>query len=205
LSRFNFPYQIGIRLEKSAFPRVFVLYFALIGFAYLFVEIPLIQKYILFLGQPSYAMSAVLFTLLLFSGLGSAQEKRFPLKLALALLSLLLFVIPMLASKLFELTLGLPFWARMLLTVALLAPVGFLMGVPFPAGIRRLESSGFSASIAWMWAVNGSASVISAVLAALLALTFGFSWVLALGALCYLGALLASVRQSISLPRQAAM
>ena len=170
---------------------IYLLYFALIGLAYLFVEIPLIQKYILLLGQPAYAMSAVLFTLLLFSGIGSAQEKRIPLKLALALLTFLLVATPVLLPPLFRLTLGLTFWTRLVLTVVVLAPVGFLMGVPFPAGIRRLGISGLSSTIPWMWAVNGSASVVSAVLAALLALTFGFTWVFGLGALCYLGALLA--------------
>jgi spermidine synthase len=198
LARFRFRRQQEDHPEKTASPWVYILYFSLIGFAYLFVEIPLIQKYILFLGQPSYAMSAVLFTLLLFSGLGSAQEKRIPLKLALALLTLLLLILPVLAPKLFQFSLGLSFWARLLLTVTLLAPVGFLMGVPFPAGIRRLEISGLSTSVAWMWAVNGSASVVSAVLAALLALTYGFTWVLGLGALCYLGALLASIRLKAS-------
>jgi len=211
LARFRAQRQKGFRIEKSASPGIYLLYFALIGFAYLFVEIPLIQKYILFLGQPAYAMSAVLFTLLFFSGIGSAQEKRIPLLLDLALLTLLLVLIPALLPSLFKITLSFSFWMRLFLTIVVLAPVGFLMGIPFPAGIRRLEINGLSASIAWMWAVNGSASVVSAVLAALLALTFGFTWVFALGALCYLAALLAialsgkHVGRTVSLPDRAGM
>ena len=64
------------------------------------------------------------------------------------------------------------------------------MGIPFQAGIREIETRGFSAYIPWAWAVNGSTSVVSAVLAAFLALSFGFNWVLRLGALCYAGAII---------------
>ena len=187
---------------KAPSPGVYVLYFALIGLAYLFVEIPLIQKFILFLGQPSYAMAAILFTLLFFSGIGSLLAERLPLQLDLALLILLLLVFPFLVPYLFQSTLGLSFWLRLSLTVLLLAPLGVLMGVPFPGGIGRLATHGFSSQIPWMWAVNGSASVISAVLAALLALTFGFTWVLRLGAICYAGAWLAiRVTRRFTVPR----
>jgi hypothetical protein len=173
---------------------LFLIYFALIGFAYLLVEIPLIQRFILYLGHPAYAMTAVLFTLLLFSGLGSQLGARIPVPLALAGLVLILLGAPLALPLLFGWTLGLSLGMRLVLTVLMLAPVGFLMGIPFPAGIRRLSSQRFDGfeqdvmSIPWVWGVNGAASVISAVLAALLALSFGFSWVLGLGAMCYAGA-----------------
>jgi spermidine synthase len=192
LARFRMRHRQGSEDVSHHSPPVYLLYFALIGFAYLLVEIPLIQKFILFLGQPSYAMTAILFTLLLFSGVGSLLGKRISVRTGLALLALILFVFPILVPYLFLVTLGLPFTARLFLTVILLAPVGFLMGLPFPAGIRQLENNKLSAYIPWSWAVNGSASVVSAVLAALLALTFGFTWVLRLGALCYAGAWLAA-------------
>ncbi len=177
--------------RQPRLPAVYWLYFALIGGAYLLVEIPLIQKFILFLGQPAYAMTAVLFTLLLFSGIGSWLGRSIPLRLGLGLLALILFTYPALLPFLFQLTLGGSFLVRMLLALVLLAPAGFLMGLPFQAGIRLLEANGLSASIPWIWAVNGSASVVSAVLAALLALSVGFSWVLWLGALAYAAAWLA--------------
>jgi hypothetical protein len=81
--------------------------------------------------------------------------------------------------------------------VVVLAPPGFLMGVPFPAGIRWLTESPdrpggeSAAAIPWVWAANGASSVVASILAALLALSFGFSWVERLGALCYAGAWLA--------------
>ena len=166
-------------------PARILLFFGLIGFAYLFVEIPLIQKFILFLGNPAYAMTAVLFTLLFTSGMGSWLGKVIPLRLGLALLAALVLALPVGLPSLFQLTLGTPLALRTLLTVIVLAPVGFLMGIPFQAGIRKMEASGMTETIPWAWAVNGSTSVISAVLAALLALTFGFSSVLYLGAICY--------------------
>jgi spermidine synthase len=179
------------KLKSShAHPAGTLLYFGLIGFAYLFVEIPLIQKFILFLGNPAYAMTAVLFTLLFFSGMGSWLGKRISLWLSLALLAVMILALPAGMSILFQLTLGVPLTQRLLLTVLGLAPVGFLMGIPFQAGIRQMEASGFADTIPWAWAVNGSTSVVAAVLAALLALTFGFTGVLRLGAICYAGALI---------------
>ncbi len=164
-------------------------YFALIGLAYLFVEIPLIQRFILFLGNPAYAFTAVLFTLLLSSGLGSQRSERLPFRLALGGLVVLLLVAPLLLPPLFARMLGWPLTLRLSATVLLLAPIGFFMGIPFPAGLRwvtRQESD--EEIIPWVWAVNGAASVVAAILAALLALTVGFGWVLRLGALCYAGA-----------------
>lgn len=139
------------------------LYFALIGFAYLLVEMPLIQRFILFLGQPAYAMAAVLAALLL--------------------------ALPYLLQPIFQVALGLSLPLRLALTVLLLAPVGLLMGAPFPGGLRTFLGEGErSPRLPWVWSINGAASVVAAVLAALLAISFGFDWVLRAGALCYAGA-----------------
>ncbi|MBA4379524.1 MAG: hypothetical protein C0393_02360 [Anaerolinea sp.] len=190
-------------------------YFAFIGLAFMLVEIPLIQRFILYLGHPAYAMSAVIFSLLLFSAMGSRLSHLIPLRLALLILIILLVITPFLLPYIFTLTLGLPFLLRLALTALILAPLGFLMGIPFPAGIRWVTKKTASVrnqsspkndkpsatlrlrsgqvrhrpfAIPWLWAVNGAASVVASVLAALLALTFGFSWVLRIGALCYLAA-----------------
>lgn len=163
-------------------------YFGLIGLAYLLVEIPLIQRFILVLDQPAYAVTTVLFALLFFSGLGSRWNERFPLRLVLPLLALLLIGLPQLLHPLFDWMLGLPPTIRLGLAVGMLAVPGFLMGIPLPAGIRWLKTEVPGAPVAWVWAVNGSASVIASVLAALLALSFGFTAVLRLGALCYAAA-----------------
>jgi hypothetical protein len=163
-----------------------LIYFGMIGLAFLLIEMPLIQRFILYLGHLTYSLAVVLFTLLIFSGVGSRLSGRFSLRVMLPLLFILLLGLPMILPQIFDLTLGLPLIVRLGLTILFLSPVGFLMGIPFPAGIRRLtEIEGQAPEIPWVWAVNGAASVISSVVAALLALTFGFNWVLRLGALCY--------------------
>jgi hypothetical protein len=159
--------------------------FALLGLAYLFVEIPLLQRFILFLGHPTYAMAAVLGTLLFFSGVGSQLSPRVPRGMALLTLVGLLILcraaLPLLSGPL----LGWPLAARAALTVVGLAPLGVLMGIPFPATLALLQQKAPGLT-AWAWGVNGALSVVASVLAALLALSWGFGAVLLLGAACYL-------------------
>jgi hypothetical protein len=170
-----------------------LIYFGLLGFAFMFVELPLVQHFILYLSQPAYSVTAVLFSLLLFSGIGSRLSPHVGLRSGLLLLTVVVIALPSALQHLFALTLGLPLGVRLGLTGLALAPVGFLMGVPFPTGIRLLGSgpqapprSGDNhGNVPWAWAVNGAASVVGSILAALLALTFGFTWVLRAGALCY--------------------
>ncbi len=186
-----FRHRSGARSERPSVYLYPFAYFAFIGLAFLLVEIPLIQRFILYVGQPSYAMTAVIFSLLSFSALGSRLSHRLPLRPALAGLTLLLLVAPFWLSPLLSWTLGLPLAVRLGLTLVLLAPLGFLMGIPFPAGIRWLRSTTSTSKlmesilIAWAWAINGTVSVVAAMLAALLALSFGFHGVLRIGALCY--------------------
>jgi hypothetical protein len=165
-----------------------LVYFALLGLGFLFVEIPLMQRFILFLGHPAYAMATVLFAILLFSGLGSAVSQSVPLHLTLILLPMLIGVYALALPGLLEVTLGAPLWVRLIVAVVGLAPPGFLMGIPLPKGMAQLEGRAASL-IPWAWGVNGAVSVVTSILAALLALSSGFSTVLALGAACYAGAL----------------
>jgi hypothetical protein len=162
-------------------------YFGLIGLAFLLVEIPLIQRFILFLGHPAYALTAALFAILLFSGIGSQFSSRLPHRRSLALLTLVVIITPWLLPFLFNLTLGYSLTLRIIITIAALAPLGFLMGIPFPSGIHMLEGAA-PGLIPWAWGVNGVLSVISSILAALIALSFGFNWSLLAGAACYAGA-----------------
>ncbi len=185
-----------------------LLYFGLIGLAFMLVEIPLIQHFILYLGNPAYALTAVLFSILLFSAMGSRLSDRISHRATLLYLVLLVFTVPYGLPYIFSLTLGLSLFSRLLLTVLILAPIGFLMGIPFPAGIHWLQTITINGEtidglpqIPWIWATNGAASVVSSVLAALLALTFGFDWVLRLGAFCYAGALFTVLSRPGSLRR----
>ena len=163
--------------------RVFI-YFGAIGLAFLFLEIAFIQKFILFLSHPLYAVAVVLSSFLIFAGLGSAWSGRLAaargdrVVLGLAVGAIVLFgglfllllpvVIPMLAS--------LPDPVKVPVAVLSIAPLAFFMGMPFPTALARLgdESPGL---IPWAWGVNGCASVISSVLATLLAIHLGFSLV----------------------------
>ena len=169
--------------------RVFI-YFSCLGLAYLFVEIPLAQRLILSLGQPVTALAFVLFALLLFSGLGSITIERWPFRPALAILVLLVACYPLILQPITTMALGLPEWARILLVVLSLAPIGYFMGLPFAGGIKILEKQE-PLLVPWAWAINGSFSVISSVLAVLAALTWGFSAVLWFGAAAYAGAFIA--------------
>jgi len=169
-----------------------LVYFALLGLGYLCVEIPLLQRFILFLGHPAYAMATVLFALLLFSGLGSLLSRRVPLRLVLILLPSLVAAYTLGLPALFTATLAAPLGGRLIVAVVALAPPGLLMGMPFPKGLALLERRA-PALVTWAWGVNGAASVVASILAALLALSFGLSAVLAVGVLCYIGAWVTAV------------
>jgi hypothetical protein len=175
------------RVTRETQTGVLLGYFALLGVGYLSVEIPLLQRFILFLGHPAYALSAVLFALLLFSGLGSLLSHRVRLGTVLILLPVLIAGYALGLPALFKATLAAPLAARLLITVIALAPPGLLMGMPFPKGMTLLERRA-PTLVAWAWGVNGATSVVTSILAALLALSFGFSTVLAVGAICYAGA-----------------
>jgi hypothetical protein len=159
-------------------------YFLLIGLGYLMVEIPLIQQFILFLGQPSYALTTVLFTLLLFSGIGSRLADRIPHRGAMLLLVGFILISPWGLPMVFNLALGLSLPLRIGITVVSLAPLGFLMGMPFPRGLQRILGLQ-DRLIPWVWGVNGAASVVSSILSALIALSFGYRLVLFFGAISY--------------------
>ncbi len=156
----------------------YLAYFALLGLGFLFVEIPLLQRFILYLGQPAYAFAVVVSTVLVAAGVGSGYlSGRLLLRPALGLITLLAVIYPLLLPYLFEATLRLPFGGRIVVTIVALFPLGMLLGVPFPRGLALVGRTAPRLT-PWVWAVNGCASVISAVLAAMIALTWGFSVVL---------------------------
>jgi hypothetical protein len=184
------PYRTTIITKKGGKPLVFT-YFTLLGVAYLFIEIPLIQRSILLLGYPTYAFTAVVLSLLFFSSLGSMLVRKswVPKRIVMALLVLFALLTPIVIKWLGTLALGWPLPLRMLITILGLAPLASTMGLPFPFGLAWIEAHS-PALTPWAWAVNGCASVIASVLAAILALSYGFTLVLYLGAAAYGGATL---------------
>jgi len=180
----SFVKRIETRLDRSA-----SVYFTAIGFAYLLVEIALIQRFQLYLAQPAYAVAGVLFSLLFSSGLGSLKAGRIGLRWALPLLSIWIFTSGWWLKALFSASMALPLSARMVLMALTIAPGGFLMGIAFPGGLRFWFSE--ETHRCWLpliWSLNGAASVIASVGAMLLALNAGFSWVLGCGAILYAAA-----------------
>jgi len=172
--------------------RVF-LYFGSIGLAFLFLEIAFIQKFILFLTHPLYAVAVVLCSFLIFAGLGSICSSRLvalwgglvTLKRAVIGIGLLGGLFLLLPQTLFPVLLQLPELAKIIVAVVLIAPLAFFMGMPFPTALAQL-SLDRPALIPWAWGVNGCASVVSAVLATLLAIHIGFSLVVLTALLLYL-------------------
>ena len=167
-------------------------YFLCIGFAFLALEIAFIQKAILVLGAPVLAVSVVLGTVLVSAGIGSlVVERRGARSLPVGavaigiagLCGVCLWILPPLAAAAAALPLG----VRAAILVALLFPLGVLMGMPFPTGLRRLSVAAASWT-PWAWGINGCASVSGAVLGTLLAVHFGFSVLVLLAAGAYLAA-----------------
>ncbi len=157
-------------------------YFIALGLAFLFIEIAFIQKFILFLHHPLYATAMVLASFLLFAGLGSAWSQRYAnpqsdkngVKGAVTgIISVgLLYLLAL--GPLFSMLNWLPIFVKVIISVLLIAPLAFCMGMPFPLGMARLGKAA-PAFIPWVWGVNGCASVLSAVIATILAIHFGFT------------------------------
>ncbi|MDH3310266.1 MAG: SAM-dependent methyltransferase [Gammaproteobacteria bacterium] len=157
-------------------------YFIALGLAFLFIEIAFIQKFILFLHHPLYATAMVLASFLLFAGLGSAWSQRYAnpqsdkngVKGAVTgIISVgLLYLLAL--GPLFSMLNWLPIFMKVIISVLLIAPLAFCMGMPFPLGMARLGKAA-PAFIPWVWGVNGCASVLSAVIATILAIHFGFT------------------------------
>lgn len=177
------------------------LYFGLLGLAFLLVEIPLIQSFILYLDSPAYAFAVVVFSLLAASGIGSLLSQRLPLPAGLGIIAVYLVVLQAARPWLMEMTLGWSVGWRAALVILLLTPLGICMGTAFPGGLRWMVRQPANQDwVPWIWGVNGAASVMSAILAALLALSFGFSVALKLGMFCYLAAWLLITASERRLP-----
>lgn len=149
-------------------------YFACLGIGFLSIEIVLIQQFILFLDYPIYAFTAVLFSILVFSGIGSAFSERLPWRGALALLLAAIAIYPIVLRPIFNLLLGAELPVRVAVSVLALAPLGFMMGIPFPRGLKWVGARE-PVGIPLAWAVNGFFSVLASLFATLGALMWGFS------------------------------
>ncbi|MHB0939259.1 MAG: spermidine synthase family protein [Armatimonadota bacterium] len=171
---------------------LFVLYFLALGVGFMLVEIPLVQKLILPLGYPTLALAVILFSLLLGGGAGSWFSQRFAGKalrrwaiFATLGVAVLTVAYAPLLGWLHEGLVGVSLPVRCLTAAGLLLPLGFLLGTPFPSGMR-LFSGGRAVQVPLVWGLNGVASVVGSLCAAIGAKLFGFNGVLVAGAAVYL-------------------
>ncbi|MGD8868502.1 MAG: hypothetical protein PVI01_12765 [Gemmatimonadales bacterium] len=150
-------------------------YFAAIGYAYLAAEMAAIQQLSLLLGHPVYAVAAVLAAFLVCSGAGSAWSDRLDvdrLPWTAAILTVLLVGYAAALLSVVHLVQPGQLGLRLVAALLVLAPLAFLMGLPFPLGLRSLAGIG-GEGVAWAWSANGFASVVATPLAALIALELG--------------------------------
>ena len=179
---------LAIKKDWKKLPHkpISALYFASLGFGFLFFEITLIQRLTLFLGYPTYSLTVTLASILLFTGVGALLSERLVgrgwsvglwLLGALGLLTVFYeLALPALTDSLFST----PLAARVVITFVVLAPLGLCLGMFMPLGlgaVSRLTTLSRE-YVAWGWAVNGFASVVGAVLTTLLSMTFGFRTVM---------------------------
>ncbi len=189
------PLLLGSRLKAEHGVRGFLLYFIFIGAGYVLIQVALIQKFVLFLGHPTYALTVIIFSMLLSSGLGSYFSRKLAgkandLRLSTVLIAVAAAVsaLAFLAAPISESGVGWPLALKIAVTVALVAPPGFLMGMPFPIGLERLGAL-YPRAVRWAWALNAAASVLGSAAAIFFAIYLGLRATVLLGALLYLGAL----------------
>ncbi len=187
---FVLPLRAGIA-ERP--PTGSLVFFAAIGLGFLVLEVVLIQRFVLFLGFPTYALSVVLFSLLLFTGLGAfiSSHVRDPKRTLTAALSIAIVLIVAAAFGLQSLLASLisaSFALRVVLTVVMLAPFGVTLGMAMPIGLRRFAQQ-YPAGVPWAWGINGIASVLASALGVAAAVLAGFTVATLVAAACYVVAL----------------
>jgi spermidine synthase len=157
------------------------LYFFAIGAAFMSVEVILMQQYSLLIGPSAYSVAAVLFTLLISSGIGSGFANKFNDKTPFIVIVILLAMNALFFSYAVDIFGGLEIWGRTIAASILICPLGFFMGMPFPKGTLKIGEL-----IDWGFAVNGAASVIGSTVIILVAVSYGFAVSLIIGGLLYL-------------------
>jgi hypothetical protein len=166
-------------------------YFAALGAGFMLIEVALLQQFVLLLGHPVYSLTVTLFALLLGTGLGSLFSRRVPEEgvrrfgvLAIACVVVTGIVAIALVPAIIDAAIAWPLAARIVLAATLMVPVGVLLGLPLPSGMRIL-SDRLPALIPWGWGMNGAFSVVGATLAIFIAMNWGFSTTLLAGSVVY--------------------
>lgn len=197
------PLLLGNRLPRERGALRALLFFLCIGAGYILIQVALIQKFVLFLGHPTYALTVIIFSMLLSSGFGSFASRRLiqaePRKLTRVLMLIIaaIFVLSAVVTPVTESGVALPFAVKVLISVALISPVGFAMGMPFPTGLTLLERVN-PKSVRWAWAINAASSVLGSAAAMFFAIYLGLQLTLIFGGLLYAGAWISVASSSLS-------
>jgi len=183
------------RVDAVRPPAAGLFYFSLIGAAFMFIEVALSQKLVLYLGHPVYALTVVLFSVLLFSGVGSMACQSFPASLRrrlIMILPILLLAIILIMPPLLSATLHHSFPVRLLVTCSITGLLAFFMGMPFPAAILRTSER----ETPVYWGINGFFSVVASVLTVLISINLGFTAVFIIALVLYAAASLIYLRMN---------
>jgi hypothetical protein len=174
--------NLNLNLGLSLLP-----YFAFLGIGFMFVEVSLIQKIILPLENPSYAVATVLTSILIGSGIGSLLSYSVPVlrnPFVAIVLSFLIIAYSILLPAISDIISPHSVPIKIIFVFFTFMPLSLLMGIPFPTGLKILGERNESL-IPWAWAINGSISVLAPILSIMLAMAIGFKIVLWIGALTY--------------------
>lgn len=168
----------------------YVLYFIALGLGFILLEISFIQRFVLYLGYPSYALSVVLFSLLTFTGIGSyfsgqvepPYEDVLPKLLGALIAVALAYLLGL--QLVFNATLGASLAIRIVIAVLLLAPLGIVLGMFFPLGVK-LAADAHPTLVPWAWGINGCSTVVGTILAVIIAISWDFRGVTLLSLAIY--------------------
>ena len=189
------PLIFGARLDRTPRVNLFLLYFLSLGAGYVLVQVGLIERLVLLLGHPTYALTVVVFAMLVFSGLGSFFSRRAirgedrRLMRALGAAAALIALAALSAGPFISAGARWTLPVRMLAAAAFIALPAFFMGMAFPSGLVRL-ARWRPLAVKWAWSVNAAASVLGSCAAVLISVSAGLRATLLAGALLYLAAML---------------
>jgi hypothetical protein len=169
-------------------------YFGALGAGFMLLEVALLQRFVLLLGHPVYSLTVTLFSLLLGTGVGSLISRRVgdarvkPATMrAIGGICLVALAAPLILPSLIDVAIAWPLGLRIVTAVVLLLPLGVLLGMPLPGGMRMVAATRPDI-VPWGWGLNGAFSVIGATLAVFVAMNWGFSASLITAAAVYASA-----------------
>jgi spermidine synthase len=197
------PVVLGSKLPREPGAQRMLLYFLCIGIGYILVQVALIQKFVMLLGHPTYALTVIVFSMLVFSGMGSFFSRRIVagndarLRRVLIVVAALVAALAFAAPAVSNAGIAWPLPVKMLVTALVIAPAAFVMGMPFPSGLTRMENF-HPPSVRWAWALNAASSVLGSASAIFLAIYLGLRETLLVGGIMYIGACLTVISSRYS-------